>query len=328
MSDLSVVVPCFNEEGNLQVLYDRICEIGTKENVSLELIFVDDHSRDGTFNVAAQLSKSDPRVRAIRLAKNSGSHIACICGLEHSTGDAAVLIAADLQDPPEVIAQLLANWRSGAQVVWATRAQHIGQGSLHRLLSGLFHRTMARVLNNDILTRNGADFFLADRLVVDALLRHPERNISVFATVAWLGFDQRAILYEKQERLSGGSGWTFWKKLKLFIDSVTGFSYFPIRLISVLGFAVACFGGLYSIVVLINYFTEGPIEGWTSIMMVLLVLGGLQIATLGIIGEYLWRTLDEARQRPRYNIEKSVGGADSRLQLPCSFEKQGKRHDD
>src|SRR5207302_10327542 len=141
-------------------------------NVSLELIFVDDHSYDNTFDVAAALSKSDSRVRVIRLAKNAGSHIACICGLEHSIGEAAVLIAADLQDPPEVISQLLAHWRSGAQVVWATRAHYEASGVLHGLFSRLFHRMMVQVLNNDLLTRNGADFFLADRLVVDALLQH------------------------------------------------------------------------------------------------------------------------------------------------------------
>jgi polyisoprenyl-phosphate glycosyltransferase len=306
MTDLSVIVPCFNEAQNLAGLYKRVCDVAAQEKISLEIIFVDDHSADGTYEIAARLSDADERVRVIRLARNEGSHIACVCGLEHSKGRAAVLLAADLQDPPEVIPQLLRHWRAGAQVVWATRAEYKGRNTLERIFPWAFNFVMARILGNDLITQNGADFFLIDRVAIAALLQHHERNLNLFATVAWLGFDQRAVSYVKEARAYGKSGWTLRKKLKLAVDSIAAFTYFPIRAMSLLGIGVTSLGFIYCAVIVANYLFGRPVEGWTSIMVVLLIMGGLQITILGVLGEYLWRTFDEARRRPRYNVERAT----------------------
>jgi polyisoprenyl-phosphate glycosyltransferase len=304
---LSVVVPCYNESMNIPIFYERLCAVLDGEGIEWEMIAVDDHSRDDTFEVAARLAQHDQRVCAIRLARNVGSHIAVMCGLEHSRGAIAVMMSADLQDPPEIIPQMLESWRGGDQVVWAVRSAYEGRTASESLFSRIYHTMMVRIVGNDHLTSEGADFFLIDRVVVDALTQYREGNLSLFAILAWLGFRQGTLSYTKEKRKHGSSGWTLRKKLKLFIDSLTAFSYFPIRFMSVFGTIVALVGCIYAFVVIVNYVIGVPGEGWTSLMVVVLVIGGLQIAMLGVLGEYLWRSLDESRRRPRYNVERVAG---------------------
>jgi glycosyltransferase involved in cell wall biosynthesis len=304
---LSVVVPCYNESINLPLLYDRLCAVLDKLGIDWEMIAVDDHSRDETFEILTDLADRDRRVCAIRLARNVGSHISVMCGLEHSRGSAAVMMSADLQDPPEVILRLYEKWRDGEQVVWAVRDTFEGRTIAQSTFSRLYHTMMARILGNDQLTPDGADFFLIDRIVVNALTQHQEANLSLFGILAWLGFRQGNVFYTKEERKHGRSGWTLKKKLKLFIDSVTAFSYLPIRIMSAIGIGVALSGCIYASVIILHYIFGAPPEGWTSVIVVVLVLGGTQIAMLGVLGEYLWRSLDESRRRPRYNVERIAG---------------------
>lgn len=313
MSELSisVVVPCFNEAKNLPVFHARLSAALEGSGVAWELIAVDDHSRDETFAVAQDLARRDPRVRAMRLARNCGSHIAIMCGLDHSRGDAVVMISADLQDPPEVIPQLVERWRNGDQVVWATRAQYEGRTIADKVFSGLHHRMMAAVIGQNYYASQGADFFLVDRVVADALAEIKERNLSLFALLTWLGYRQGTVPYVKEKRATGRSGWTLRKKIKLFIDSVASFSYFPIRAMSALGMIFALLGVLYATFITVNYFIGRPSQGWTSLMAAVLVIGGMQMAMLGILGEYLWRSLDEARRRPRYSIEDRTTGPEA-----------------
>ncbi len=320
---LSIVVPCFNEEANLPHLYDRIVEVLDKTNVKWELIAVDDHSADRTFDTAAQISARDPRVRAVRVARNIGSHLAAMCGLELSRGSAAIVMAADMEDPPEVIVQLLEQWHAGYQVVWAVRKQSRGARASDRIFSKVFHGMMARIVGRGHLTAQGADFFLIDRAVIDSLKRVHESNLSLFSMLAWIGFRQVAIEYEKQTRQHGTSGWSLRKKIKLVIDSVTAFSYAPIRFMSLAGVLVAVLGFLYAVFLILNRFVGGvPIEGWTSLMVVVLVLGGMQMVMFGVLGEYLWRTLDESRRRPRYDIERMTGAQGSLAAKPLMTEKR------
>jgi polyisoprenyl-phosphate glycosyltransferase len=303
---LSVVVPCYNEERNLLPLYERLCAVLSGAGVDWELVVVDDHSTDLTFAVASELAEKDNRVFALRLARNVGSHVALMCGLDHSLGKAAVILAADMQDPPETILDLLARWRGGDQVVWAVRRERKGISTYQGLASRLYYKLMARIIGRSELVGQGADVFLVDRLVISALTQCSEGNLSLFSLVLWLGFRQSTITYVKEERLHGRSGWTFRKKLKLFVDSVTAFSYFPIRAMSMVGVAVALAGFGYALFIIgNNLISHVPVEGWSSLMVVVLVLGGLQMTMLGLLGEYLWRTLDEARRRPRYNVERS-----------------------
>jgi dolichol-phosphate mannosyltransferase len=231
-----------------------------------------------------------------------------MCGLDHVVGRAAVMIAADMQDPPEIVLDLLERWRGGDQVVWAVRTARTGVSATSLMLSRIFYKIMRRIIGRGDLAGHNADVFLVDRVVIDALTQCRESNLSLFSLLGWLGFRQSTVSYVKEERQHGHSGWTFKKKLKLFLDSITAFSYFPIRVMSLVGISVACLGFVYAVIVATEAVLVGvPVEGWTSLMIVLLVLGGLQMTMLGVLGEYLWRALDESRNRPRYNVESFAG---------------------
>lgn len=305
-SRVNVITPAFNEAGNLPVIYDRLRTSLDRLEVDWEWIVVDDHSTDGTPEVLAGLAERDRRVRGIRFSRNFGSHAAILCGLHQAEGDCAVILAADLQDPPEKIGDLLAEWRRGAHVVWAVRTHREGERTSTLLFSRLYYFLMRRTHALKDLPPTGADFFVVDRRVIDAVRRFRESHVSVFALITWMGFRRASIGYEKQARLHGRSGWTLQKKIKLFVDSVTAFTHFPIRVMSYLGFGTAFIGFLYAGFVMVNAWSGSPVPGWSSLMVVVLVLGGLQMGMLGVLGEYLWRALDEARGRPRYLIESQV----------------------
>ncbi len=304
MPELTIVVPAYNESRNLPLLYDRIRKALEAEAITWELIVVDDHSGDDTFAVVQRMAAGDPRVRAIRLARNHGSHLAIACGLGAAQGACAVVLAADLQDPPEMIPQLLRPWRDGAQVVWAVRAGREGESRQTLLFARLFYFLMRHFVGIRAMPPTGADFFLLDRRVLDAVNLCEEKNVSLIALITWMGFRQQSVPYVKQARAHGRSGWSLAKKLKLVVDSVTSFSFLPIRLMSAVGFLVALAGLAYAVGVTIYALRGGPpVQGWASLMVVVLVLGGLQMMMLGVLGEYLWRNLDESRRRPRFLIE-------------------------
>jgi polyisoprenyl-phosphate glycosyltransferase len=306
---ITIVTPAFNEEQNLPKLHARLKCISAEFEQTFEWIIVDDHSRDRTFQVASAIAAADPRVRVFRLARNSGSHNAVFCGLDQARGACMVLIAADLQDPPEVIPAMLAAWRAKAQVVWSVRATAPQTSVAGRLAARLYYYAMRNWAGLDSIAPTGADMMLLDRAVMDALLGFGERNLSIFALIAWMGFRQESISYEKQDRLHGTSGWTFSKKLKLAIDSITSFSFLPVRFFSALGVLFALLGFVYAAFTIgRSLMYSSPVEGWSSLMVAVLVIGGLQLLMLGVLGEYLWRTLDEVRARPRYLLEASVNG--------------------
>lgn len=305
---LSVVTPAYNEAQNLPVLYERLCQVCNTLQLDWEWIVVDDHSTDDTFAVLAELARQNPDVRAVRLARNSGAHTAILCGMQRASGDCAVIMAADLQDPPETLPALIAQWQAGDQVVWAVRARREGEKVSTLGFARLYYFLMRRVIGMKEMPATGADFFLIDRRVIDGLCQFNEGNVSLMALITWMGFRQGQITYDKQARLHGKSGWNLHKKLKLVVDSVTSFSYLPIRLMSYVGFVVAFFGFLYAGLVIANAIGGQPAEGWSSLMVVVLVVGGLQMLMMGVLGEYLWRALDEARRRPRYVIEATLGG--------------------
>ena len=304
---LSVITPAYREAANLPRLYERLCESLGALRIDWEWIVVDDHSPDETFQVAADLARGDPRVRAIRLARNHGSHKAIVCGLDHARGACAVVMASDLQDPPEAIAELFARWRSGAHVVWAVRAGREGERAATRGFSRFYYFLMRRFVGMKEMPSTGADFFLIDRRVIEALKAFGESHVNLFALITWMGFKQDAVSYQKQARAHGASSWTLEKKLKLVLDSITSFTYLPIRLMSYAGFAFACLGFLYALWVVYHGLTGHPQAGWASLMVVVLVVGGIQMLMMGILGEYLWRALDESRRRPKYLIEAVSG---------------------
>jgi dolichol-phosphate mannosyltransferase len=311
---LTVVTPAFNEAENLPLLYERLCRVLGEMGGEWEWVVIDDHSRDQTFEVLRGLARNDPRVRAFRLARNSGSHTAISCGLHHARGDCAVLMAADLQDPPEVLPQLLARWREGFQVVWAARNRREGEKASTIGFSRLYYLIMRRVVGIQEMPATGADFLLVDRRVLDAFRQFGESNVSVLALVTWMGFRQTTIGYDKKARVHGRSGWSLEKKIKLVVDSVTSFTYLPIRAMSYLGFALALLGFAYAVLVTTRALLGYGVQGWASLMVVVLVIGGAQMIMMGVLGEYLWRALDESRRRPRFLIESTTSSED--LSLP------------
>ena len=304
---LSIVVPAYNEAENLPLLHQRLAGVLEPLDVAWEWIIVDDNSSDETYTVAAALAAKDARIRVIRLARNHGSFPAIACGLRHASGDCATVLAADLQDPPEVIADLLTRWRAGTQVVWAVRNKRLGESLSTRLFSRAYCWMMRHIVQLKDMPPTGADFFLLDRRVVDAFCQFRERSVSIIPLIMWLGFKQECVQYDKQARAFGRSGWTLEKKLAYALDSVTSFSYLPIRLISYTGIAVACVGFLFAVYVAVEALMFGrPVAGYPSLMLAILMLGGMQMIMLGVLGEYLWRTFDEVRRRPRWLIEERI----------------------
>jgi len=305
---LSILTPAFNESVNLERLHARITQTMASLGGDWEWLIVDDHSRDDTFDVVQRLAAADPHVRGVRLARNSGSHIAITCGLHHVRGEAAVMMASDLQDPPETLGALLEKWRHGAQVVWATRRQRPGDAA-HAGFAATYYWIMRNIVGMKEIPETGADFFLIDRVVIDAFRRCQERHVSVFALIAWLGFKQEYIEYDKQPRAAGRSGWTMARKIKLVVDSVTGFSDAPIKACSVVGAGLVAIGMLL--------FLIGLVSGTLMLLLALVVgLAGVQLLALGIVGEYVWRALDESRRRPAFLIEASTGPTGSADRQP------------
>ena len=244
---ISLITPAFNEGSNLPMLHERLTSVFRQ--LDWEWIIVDDHSRDNTFEVIERLVAIDPRVRGIRLAYNSGSHLAFTCGLRHASGEVAALMVADLQDPPELLIQMLERWRSGVQVVWAVRRHQPGDGSGTQL----YYWIMRNLVGMNDMPATGADFFLVDRVVIDAFLAAADRHVSIFALMMWLGFRREFIQYDKQPRTRGRSGWTLAKKLKLVVDSIVGFSDFPIWWLTYAGVAALVAALVPAVVAVVAY---------------------------------------------------------------------------
>jgi len=303
MTKISVLTAFLNEDTNLPRFRERVSATLAQLGVDYELVLVDDHSDDGSAAFAKEWAREDPRITYIRLSRNCGSHAAFSAGLAKCTGDCAVLLAADLQDPPESIPQLMESWKAGNDVVWAARAARDGESLTTRVFAGTYYHLMRWLALPD-MPGQGADFLLMDRKVIDAYNAIPEKNTNFLAMILWLGFRQTSIGYVKQVRHSGKSKWSLAKKLKLFVDSFVSFSYAPIRLMSLAGAGISAMGFLYALFVIINAFCGAPVQGWASLMVVVLMLGGFQLLMLGILGEYLWRAFDESRGRPRYVIEE------------------------
>jgi len=303
---ISIVVPAFNEAVNLPRLYQRLVAVMDRVEGEWELIIVDDHSSDGTFPILEEMAQKDTHVRAYRFSRNFGSHTAIRCGLDHARGNSAVILAADLQDPPELIPELIAEWRKGNDVVWAVRNQRSGEKTSTVWFAQFYYFIMRKIVGITAMPLSGSDFFILDQKVFKNLMRFAERNASIFALIAWMGFRQSVVSYNKEARAKGRSGWTLKKKLKLLMDSIASFSFFPIHFMSCLGFIIAAIGFLYAILVIVNGLIGKPQQGWSSLMVVVLVVGGIQMLMMGLLGEYLWRSLDETRQRPRYLIERGT----------------------
>lgn len=305
MPELSIVVPVYHNEENLPDLAPALAR--ATDGIDVEYVFVDDGSADGSWAWLERFVAREPRATAIRLSRNFGSFTACAAGLAHARGRAAVVISADLQDPPELIPAMVGEWRKGHEVVLAVRNRR--EDPWHqRLASGLYYRLMRRWALRD-MPKGGFDFCLIDRKVVDIVTRIDERNTSLMGLVLWTGFRRAEIPYTRRAREKGRSMWTLRKKLKYFADSLVAFSYTPIRIVQGLGALIALLGFVWAVaIVVLRLRGTIEIEGWATLMFVVLILGGIQLVTLGVLGEYLWRALDESKRRPTYIVDRVVRG--------------------
>jgi glycosyltransferase involved in cell wall biosynthesis len=306
MPTLSVVVPCYFNEDNIPVTVRELIanEARFPPEVAFEYIFVDDGSRDHTLQALLTARAQYPdRIRVVELVGNVGSYNAIVAGMEQATGDCMAIITADMQDPPELMVQMYSHWKQGFKLVIGNRQDREETGWAKRTAE-LFHWLMKHLALRNI-PDGGFDFVFFDRQVRDDIVRMQERNSNIFYLMVWLGYSYVNIPYVRRKREIGKSRWTLQKKLKLFIDSLLSFSFFPIRVISVvgllLGFAALLFG-LYVIGLRI-FAPQGP-AGWTTLMVVLLFVSAFQMIALGIIGEYVWRGMDAARNRPLYVVKK------------------------
>lgn len=303
-------MPVFHNQATLSELHTRIGE--TCDGMSrspFEVIYVNDGSADDSATVLVTIATSDERARIVTLSRNFGSQAAIMAGLAHATGTHVAVIAADLQEPPEILADLWAACENGAEIALATRSTR-GDPWASRLFADVFYRLLRRFAI-PAMPPGGFDCFVATRRVCDLLLAQARPNLYLPGELLWLGFDRAIIPYDRLARPAGHSMWTFWKKVRFLLDSFVAFSYAPIRLTSTIGLVVAVAGFLYAAVILGLRLTTGfPIEGWASLAVIVLVLGGVQLVVIGTLGEYLWRALDLARARPLYIVSSVTNPAD------------------
>ncbi len=310
---LSIIIPAYNEADNIEA---TVHEVGRSlaalpgEVLQYEIIIIDDNSTDDTLLCAENLANHG--VRAIRLSRRSGSHIALRVGLDVAMGDAAICLSADGQDDPHTLAAMISEWRKGKDIVWALRKTREHEPFAQKLFAQAFYRLLGWFGGGGTeIDLSRADFYLLDRKVINAVKACRERNTSLFGLLVWLGFKQGYVEYERRPRRFGGSKWNFKSRLNLAKDWIIAFSGLPLKLMTALGFCIAGLGFLYAAFVAVrNIMFGSPLMGWPSVITAILLLGGGQIMMLGIIGEYLWRTLDESRNRPTYFVEKDNGGLD------------------
>jgi polyisoprenyl-phosphate glycosyltransferase len=320
---LSIVVPVHNEEANLRNFYNAVATVlRTIDGVSWEFVFVDDGSTDRSFAMLQELHASDPAVRVLRLSRNFGSHVAIAAGLDYCRGDAAAIMAADLQDPPDLLPSFIAQWRAGHQIVWGAR-QGRDDGVIRSRVMRVFYRLVRRFAIPTYPVGGTGSFCLVGRPVVETFRECRERNRLTFGLIAWSGFPQTQVLYHRPARAAGRSSWTTGRLIKSAVDLFAAFSFAPIRAISYFGLGVSFLSFVLGFYLLVNKFVFGTkVEGWTSVMVAVLVLGGVQLTMVGVLGEYLWRVAEEARARPLYILERRLGFDAERRDLQAAFVGQ------
>lgn len=314
---ISIVIPAHNESPVLEELFARLEAALETLDHDFEVVCVDDGSTDRTWEILAEKARSDGRYRCLRLSRNFGHQIALTAGLWATRGDAVITMDADLQHPPEVIDELLAKASEGFDAVTAVRRLEDAEGWFKVTSARFFYRFLNRLTALD-LPNGGADFRYMSRTVVDALLQMPERHRFLRGMVRWAGYRQAVITYERAARPAGASKYTIRNMFAFAMDAIVSFSAVPLRIASVLGLIVSMLGGLYAIYVIgVNLFTDNTVPGWTSVVVAVLVLGGVQLACIGIIGQYLGRVYEEVKGRPLFILWEDTGGSEpTPLHLP------------
>ncbi|QTH40238.1 glycosyltransferase family 2 protein [Cohnella sp. LGH] len=303
---LSVVVPMYNEEEVIEVTYGRLRSVLDKLGETYEIVFVNDGSRDRTADIVRSLCAEDRRVKLVEFSRNFGHQIAVTAGMDHASGRTVVLIDADLQDPPELIADMVAKWREGYDVVYGRRIERKGESLFKKMTAAAFYRLLRSMTSVNIPVDTG-DFRLMDRKVCDALTSMRERSRFIRGMVSWAGFKQTSVDYVRDERFAGETKYPLKKMIRLSLDAMTSFSTKPLKIASVLGFVLSAVGFVYLFVVLYQrLFTDTTQQGWTSMIAISLLFHGITLMLLGVLGEYIGRTYEEAKGRPLYLVAEAV----------------------
>jgi polyisoprenyl-phosphate glycosyltransferase len=304
---ISIVVPVFNEEESLHELYRRISAVMARVHLTYELVFVDDGSTDRSLDTMLELSEKDKNVKIVQLSRNFGHQLAIIAGIDYTHGEAVITMDGDLQHPPELIEKLIEKWHEGYDVVYTCRVQTQGAGLFKRLTSRCFYLLVNRLAEVNI-SPGTADFRLLDKNVIESLRAFGERSIFLRGIINWVGYRQAAIRYSAAARYSGESKYSFLKMLRFAIHGITSFSSVPLYISAILGIVISCCSFIYALLVIyVRLFTERVVEGWTSVMVALLFLGGIHLITVGIQGIYLGQVYKEVKGRPRYLVRRIYG---------------------
>lgn len=309
---ITILVPAYNEEDVLNMLYERLNAImNSNENYDFEILFINDGSKDNTLNIIKSLREKDNRVCYLNLSRNFGKEIAMIAGLDYSKGDAVIIIDADLQDPPELIPQMIEFWEQGYDDVYAKRRSRKGETWLKKFTSKMYYKTLQSVTNIEIQKDTG-DFRLLDRRCVEALKQFRESQRYTKGLFSWIGYNKKEILYDRDPRAAGKTKWNYKKLINLSIDGITSFTTVPLRWSAIIGLLISMTGFIYMLAIIIKTIVSGvDVPGYASTMVVILFIGGIQLIFLGVIGEYLGRSFYETKNRPiyfvdRYNEEKET----------------------
>lgn len=308
MPKLTVIVPAYNESEGLREFHSRLAAVLDQLDLESEVLYVDDGSRDDTYAVMCALRGEDARVSTLKLSRNFGKELALTAGLDYADADAAVVIDADLQDPPELIPTFVQHWREGYDVVYGTRASRAGETGFKKLTASGFYRVMGR-LSSTPIPRDTGDFRLLSRRALDALKQVRERQRFMKGLFTWVGFRQLSVVYHRDPRYAGETKWNYWKLWNFAIEGITSFSGAPLKLATYFGLLTAVVAFVFGLWVLAKALWLGdPVRGYPSLMVVVLFLGGAQLMALGVIGEYLGRLYVESKQRPLYLIDEYLPG--------------------
>jgi polyisoprenyl-phosphate glycosyltransferase len=300
---LSIVVPSYNEEAVLQAFHRRISAVLESIAMDVEIIYVNDGSTDNSLKIMRQLREADARIAIIDLSRNFGKEIAMTAGLDHASGDAVVIIDADLQDPPELIPELLKNWVDGYDVVYAKRVSREGEGVVKRFTAKAFYKLIGTISHLEIPADSG-DYRLLSRRAVNSLKKLREQHRFMKGIFAWIGYPQKAITFRRDSRFAGKTKWNYWKLWNFALEGITSFSIWPLKIATYLGLFTALMAFIYAGYMIYKTLVYGnPVAGYPSLLVFILFLGGIQLIAIGIIGEYLGRIYDEAKHRPLYLLK-------------------------
>ncbi len=300
---ISIVIPCYNEEESLPHLYERLTEVLDQVGEKYEIILANDGSRDNTGLVINDLVDKDARIRGVHLSRNFGHQLCLTAGLDHARGDVIVMMDADLQDPPELVNEMLAKWREGADVVYAQREKREGETFFKKITAAAFYRFMRFLTKIDLPVDTG-DFRLIDRVALDAVLSLRESNRFLRGMFVWVGFRQEPVKYVRQARIAGETHYPLRKMVRFAFDAITSFSWVPLQFAVWLGLAAATFSFFYGINVVSTAMQGNTVPGWASTVVTVLFLGSVQLITIGLLGEYLGRVFDEVKGRPLYVVRE------------------------